>query len=165
MKRLILIGGPMGVGKTAVSRELQTRLPRSAFLDGDWCWDMRPFVVNDETKAMVMDNIHHMVNGFLRCGEVENIVFCWVMHEQGIIDAVLSESELGGAEVRVFSLIANEEELAARISGDIDRGVRQSDALGRSLSYLPKYAKLDTERIDTSRCTVAEAAEEILRRL
>jgi len=22
------------------------------FLDGDWCWDMSPFIVNDETKNM-----------------------------------------------------------------------------------------------------------------
>ena len=39
MKRLYLIGGPMGVGKTTVCRELQKRLDRSVFLDGDWCWD------------------------------------------------------------------------------------------------------------------------------
>ena len=57
MKRLYLIGGPMGVGKTAACRELQSRLERSAFLDGDWCWDMRPFQGTAATKRMVMDNI------------------------------------------------------------------------------------------------------------
>ena len=39
MKNFILIGGPMGVGKTAASRLLQRQLPGCAFLDGDWCWD------------------------------------------------------------------------------------------------------------------------------
>ena len=34
MKRLYLIGGPMGVGKTTVCRALQRRLERSVFLDG-----------------------------------------------------------------------------------------------------------------------------------
>lgn len=43
MKHLYLIGGPMGVGKTAACRALQSRLDRSVFLDGDWCWDMGPF--------------------------------------------------------------------------------------------------------------------------
>ena len=57
MKRLYLIGGPMGVGKTAVCRELQKRLDRSVFLDGDWCWDMSPFQVTSETKKMVLENI------------------------------------------------------------------------------------------------------------
>ena len=44
MKRLWLIGGPMGVGKSRAGRLLRDRLPRSVYLDGDWCWDARPFV-------------------------------------------------------------------------------------------------------------------------
>lgn len=47
MKRLWLIGGPMGVGKSTVGRLLQSRLPRCVYLDGDWCWDARPFVVTE----------------------------------------------------------------------------------------------------------------------
>ena len=39
MKRLYMIGGPIGVGKTAACRQLQQLLDRSVFLDGDWCWD------------------------------------------------------------------------------------------------------------------------------
>jgi tRNA uridine 5-carbamoylmethylation protein Kti12 len=52
MKNLIFINGTMGVGKTATSRELQKLLPNCVFLDGDWCWDMSPFIVNDETKKV-----------------------------------------------------------------------------------------------------------------
>lgn len=47
----------MGVGKSTVGRLLQARLPRCVYLDGDWCWDARPFVVTEETKAMVLRNI------------------------------------------------------------------------------------------------------------
>ena len=36
MKTLYLIGGPMGVGITPVSRILQRQLPDCAVLDGDW---------------------------------------------------------------------------------------------------------------------------------
>ena len=54
-KRLFLIGGTMGVGKTSVCRQLNRDLENSVFLDGDWCWNADPFVVTDETKAMVMD--------------------------------------------------------------------------------------------------------------
>ncbi len=65
MKRLLLIGGTMGVGKTAASQELKRLLPRAVFLDGDWCWDADPFVVTDETKAMVLDNIAYLFKQFL----------------------------------------------------------------------------------------------------
>ena len=39
MKKLYLIGGTMGVGKTAVCQKLKVKLNNSVFLDGDWCWD------------------------------------------------------------------------------------------------------------------------------
>ena len=64
MKRLYVIGGTMGVGKTTVCRRLARRLPNSAFLDGDWCWDMDPFQVTDATRAMVLDNISALLRNF-----------------------------------------------------------------------------------------------------
>ena len=70
MKKLILIGGTMGVGKTATSSLLKQKLNQSVFLDGDWCWDMHPFVVNRETKAMVMNNIVYQLNQFISCSEI-----------------------------------------------------------------------------------------------
>ena len=61
MKKLYLIGGTMGVGKTATCQQLKSMLSNAVLLDGDWCWDADPFVVTDETKAMVMDNICHVL--------------------------------------------------------------------------------------------------------
>ena len=62
MKNLFIIGGTMGVGKTAVSQQLKSDLPNSVFLDGDWCWDANPFHVTTETKAMVTDNITDVID-------------------------------------------------------------------------------------------------------
>lgn len=50
MKKIYLIGGAMGVGKTTVAQILKTKLSNSVFLDGDWCWDSDPFQVTEETK-------------------------------------------------------------------------------------------------------------------
>ena len=72
MKKLYLIGGTMGVGKTTVSKALNSILDNSVFLDGDWCWDAHPFTVTNETKAMVMDNICHLLNNFIHCSAYEN---------------------------------------------------------------------------------------------
>ena len=76
MKRLYLIGGPMGVGKTTVGQILKKQLADCVYLDGDWCWDMDPFSVTPETKCMVIDNICTLLNNFLRCTAYKNIVFC-----------------------------------------------------------------------------------------
>lgn len=77
MKTLYLIGGTMGVGKTSACRALQQLLPNSVFLDGDWCWNIHPFQVTEETKALVLDNICYLLNRFLRCSLVESVIFCW----------------------------------------------------------------------------------------
>lgn len=158
MKRLYLIGGPMGVGKTTVCRELQRRLNRSVFLDGDWCWDANPFQVTEETKAMVTENICFLLNSFLRCSAYDHVIFCWVLHRQDILDSLLSRLDLGDCEVRAVSLIASPEALTARIEADVRAGRRDREALERSLSYLPLYGALDTEKLDVPHLTPAEAA-------
>lgn len=75
MKKLFLIGGTMGVGKTAVCQELKKRLDNCGFLDGDWCWDADPFTVTEETKAMVLENISFLINQFIHCSAYDNVVF------------------------------------------------------------------------------------------
>lgn len=161
MKRLYLIGGPMGVGKTTVCRELQKQLDRSVFLDGDWCWDASPFQVTEETKAMVTENICFLLNNFLRCSAYDHVIFCWVLHQQAILDGLLSRLDLNGCEVRAVSLTASPQALTARIEKDIRAGRRDVEALERSLAYLPLYGALDMEKLDVSRLTPAEAAERL----
>ena len=163
MKTLYLIGGTMGVGKTAVCRELNRLLPGSVFLDGDWCWNMDPFVVNPETKVMVMENICALLNNFLKCSVLENVVFCWVMHEQSIMDDILSRLEAGNWRVVAVSLICSEETLRNRLQKDIDAGIRQADIVKRSAARLPLYEKLNTVKIDTSELSVSQTAERIAR--
>ena len=161
MKRLYLIGGPMGVGKTAACRQLQRLLNRSVFLDGDWCWDMHPFVVSEETRAMVMDNIAHLLGNFLRCSAIDHVVFGWVMHEQAIIDGLLARLPLRDVQVIAVSLVCTPDALAARIGRDVAAGLRTPDVLARSLSRLPLYDALNTARLDTTRLTPEETARAI----
>ncbi len=161
MKTLYIIGGTMGVGKTAASQALKKILPNTVFLDGDWCWDMDPFVVNVETKAMVLDNICACLNRFLRCSLLENIIFCWVLHEQSIIDEILSRLDLSGCRVVAVSLICTPDELRRRLQRDIDAGIRRPDIVQRSLTRLPLYQKLHTHSIDTTAMSAEEAVAEI----
>jgi predicted ABC-type ATPase len=109
MKNLIIVGGTMGVGKTTTCRELQKILPRNVFLDGDWCWDMRPFIVTGEAKAMVNSNIAYLLNGFLACSEFKNFIFCWVLHEQHILDDLINALNLNGCTINCFSLVSAEQ--------------------------------------------------------
>lgn len=163
MKTLYLISGPMGAGKTATSKELKSMLPSSVMLDGDWCWDMHPFVVTDETKAMVMDNIAYLLGNFIRCSAFSHVIFCWVMHEQSIIDQLLARIPLKGVHVVSLSLLCSPAELSSRLQRDIDAGLRTQDAIARSLERLPLYDALNTHKLYTDGMTAQEAARAILK--
>ena len=163
MKTLYLIGGTMGIGKTTVCQVLKRELPNAVFLDGDWCWDADPFQVNEGTKAMVIDNICHVLNNFLGCTAYENVIFGWVMHQQAILDSILSRLETGGCQVKAISLVCTPEALAERLQRDICMGVRQPDVLGRSIQRLSLYQDLDTVKLDVSGLTPQEAAGWIAR--
>ena len=161
MKTLYMIGGAMGVGKTTVSQLLKHDLPNSVFLDGDWCWDASPFQVTDKTKAMVTNNICYLLNNFLKCSAYENIIFCWVMHEQSIIDFILKKLDVQNCDVKCVSLVADEKTLCERLSKDVERGIRSEDIIERSIARIPMYQALNTIKIDTNAKTPAVIANEI----
>ena len=158
MKQLYLVAGTMGVGKTTVCQALKRKLSHSVFLDGDWCWDMHPFQVTSETKEMVMQNICFLLNSFLHCSAFEHIIFCWVMHEQAILDEILSRLDLENCAVHAAALICSEDALRGRLQKDIDAGLRQPDVLERSLARLPLYDKLEVQKIDVSKKSAEEVA-------
>ncbi len=162
MKNLFIIGGTMGVGKTAVSQYLKHKLPAAVFLDGDWCWDASPFQVTEETKVMAIDNICDLLNRFIRCSAYENVIFCWVMHEQSIIDEILQKLDTTQCMVKVISLTATEETLRARIMSDVEKGRRTEDVLEKSIARIPLYQKLNSIKIETDGKNISEIAEEII---
>ncbi|WP_340139726.1 nucleotide kinase [Ruminiclostridium josui] len=122
---------------------------------------MTPFTVNDETKAMVMDNICYLLNNFIRCSEFKNIIFCWVMHEQWIIDELLSRLETGSCSVKLFSLTADAKALEDRLNKDIENGKRTKAGIQRSIDRIKMYDCLNTEKIDVSKISAKQAAEVI----
>ncbi len=163
MKKLYLIGGTMGVGKSSVCETLNKILPNSVYLDGDWCWKANPFVVNEETKAMVLSNICHVLNNFIRCSVYKNIIFCWVMNEQSVIDDIISKLLIRNIQIVNISLTTDKAQLKAQLQRDIERGLRSVDILEKSLSRLSHYDRLNTLKIDTSNRTIEEIAQEISR--
>ncbi len=162
MKQFYMVGGTMGIGKTAACQAMKISLPHTVFLDGDWCWDMHPFVVTDETKQMVMRNICFLLNSFIHCSAYETIIFCWVMHEQAIIDEILVNIDTSEISLHNISLVASPAALRGRLQADIAAGVRSTGQLAESLSRLPLYEKLATQKVDTSGLDAQEVAQYII---
>lgn len=154
----------MGVGKTTVCQILKRKLNGSVLLDGDWCWDMNPFQITGETKQMVINNICFLINSFIKCSAYENIVFCWVMHEQPIIDEIISRLDVTGCKVHTISLVCSEQALRTRLQKNIDEGIRTEDVICRSIERIPLYKELRTTKVDVSDITPEQAADGIIQR-
>lgn len=133
MKNLIFINGTMGAGKSAVSRELKKILAPSFFLDGDWCWDMEPFVPGAAERGLVLRNAAFLLNGYLAFDGRDNVIFCWVMHRRSIVEDLLARLNLSEVNFFLFTLVASEEELARRLSHDAAAGLRGEETVMRSL--------------------------------
>ena len=151
----------MGTGKTAVCQIMKQRLPGSVFLDGDWCWDADPFLVTEETKRMVMENITFLLAQFLDCSAYQNVIFCWVMHEQHILSEVLARLRTQSSRVLCVTLVQSEDVLRKRLMQDIARGSRDEAVIARSLSQLGGYAEMNTVKLDTSALSPDGAARRI----
>lgn len=163
MKKLIVINGTMGVGKTKTCKELNKRLDNSVWLDGDWCWKMNPFIVNEENKKMVKENIVFLLNNFLNNSNLENVIFNWVIHDEKIMDDILEKLTNKDFQLRKITLTCSRKVLKRRISSDIAKGKRDIECLERSLKYFDLYQNMDTEKIDTSEMATEEIVEEVMK--
>ncbi len=161
MKKLIIINGTMGAGKSTVCQELLKELKPSVYLDGDWCWNMNPFVVSEENKTMVVDNITYLLKSYLNNSGYEYIIFCWVIHQEDIFKQILKPLENYDFMLHKISLICSEAALKQRLKLDVENGIREADVIDRSIKRIELYSKMDTIKIDVSNITACQAAQQI----
>lgn len=160
-KKLVIINGVMGVGKTTISKMLYKELENSFWLDGDNCWMMNPFEVTDENKVMVIDNIAYILNNFIKNTKSKHIVFNWVIHTDGIMNDILSKIDIINLEVYKITLMCSREKLVERISKDVAIGLRDEDNIKRSLDRLDLYKSMDTIKVDTTDKSIEKIVCEI----
>jgi len=157
-----MINGTMGVGKSAVCKELNRLLDNSVWLDGDWCWMMNPWIVNDYNIKMVEDNIAYLLRNFLNNPSFEYVIFSWVIHKEEIFSVLLDKlQDIEFQDFRI-TLLCSEEALKERIMHDVDLNLRSDDMLNSSIERLELYKNMNTEKIDTTNISAMEAARKTL---
>lgn len=163
MKKLILINGTMGVGKSTVSGELMKLIPPSVYLDGDWCWNMNPFVVNEENKQMVMRNIGFLLRSYLQNTGYEYVIFCWVMHQEQIVKQVLEQVKDLLFQPFLFTLTCSPEALKNRLTNRMQAEGKTDipQKAAESINRLKLYDKMESIKIDVTDITPLQAAERI----
>lgn len=162
MKKLVIINGNMGVGKSTTCKKLYGKLSNSVWLDGDWCWMMNPFTVNEENKKMVVDNITYLLRNFLSNSSFQYVIFDWVIHLEEIFDIILSKLNDLDFQLIKITLICDEDNLKKRILKDIENNLREQDNIIFSLNRNQLYENMDTIKIDTSDSCIEETVNNII---
>lgn len=158
MKKLVIINGVPGIGKTTVCRELYKSISNSVWLDGDWCWMMNPFVVNEENKRMVEQNITFILRNYLNNSSYKYVVFNWAIGNEKIFKTILEELKDLEFQLYKISLISSPEVLRNRM---IENG-RTEEQIENSINNLRLYDEMDTFKIDTTNMSVRNVVNKIL---
>ena len=158
--KVIIINGPMGVGKTTVGKYIAENNAGTAFIDGDWCLDIHPFVGNTETKTMAIDNILHMIGNYQKCSVCQMVVLVWLMDDQWVRERIVNGISAMNLEMTSVTLVCNKEELIQRWKNDEKCDWRTDDWLAVSLKSLPQFSELDN-CFNTSGLSISQVAKAI----
>ncbi len=159
--KVIVLNGPMGVGKTTVGKLIAEKAPGTAFIDGDWCLDLHPFVGNRETKEMAIDNILHMIGNYRKCSACKMVVLVWLMDDSWVLERIIDGITALEAEVQYVTLACGRESLIRRWKEDRQCEWRTDRWLEISLASLPRFAEMEN-RINTDGLSAEEIADMIL---
>lgn len=104
MKRLILLCGANGIGKSTASAELMKRLPHSSYIDSDYCRMTNPPIFNEELIRLNYKNILAMMENSFACGEIQNVIFPFGFHghRKQLFDALLEELRQKGISLNWY---------------------------------------------------------------
>ena len=162
MKKLILVCGANGIGKSTACRNLIEILPSSAYIDSDYCRYMNPFSFQEEEVAAVVSNISNMMKNYFGLRTIENVIFQYGFHgvRKQIFRKILASLDESGIEYAFCPIIleCNLEENMRRMQHDNRSPERINSAITKTRGI---YDEMCYPRIDTTQLSPEETALKI----
>ena len=154
MPRLILLGGPTGVGKSTALPLIGASLPASAVLDADDVWRVAADLAVSENRGIAIGNTISVMRGYFEAG-CEIGVLAWVFARPQLFQPVMTQLEDIATPERLY-LVAEPECLAQRLNA---RG--HAERLEYALSRLRLIQDLPCPKIDTTHLSPAQVAASV----
>ena len=165
---ILIINGPLGIGKTQTSWALVRRFPRAVMLDADYVAEFHPFdYYNDEHLAYAHATLrvlaaHHVSHGF------QDFVINWVFETPFQLDRLKQLLGDLGLPIYAFRLVCAPDEIERRVRRrnlpDLDYELRRSRELVDILNHAALTGDLGTP-LDTTSLTAEQAADAILQQI
>jgi deoxyadenosine/deoxycytidine kinase len=161
---IVIINGPLGIGKSEASWQLLYRLPRAVMLDMDHIAAFHPFDYYCQehldyaysTAGILVE--HHVRHGF------SDFVINWVFESADQLKRLEKEIAPFGLPIYAFRLWCDTDEIARRIRtrnrNDIDREIARSRELVAILDAAAKTGDIGTV-LDTTSLTLEETVDKI----
>ena len=159
MTRILLLGGPTGVGKSSALRLLDGRLPKSALLDADDVWRISEDLAIEGTRRVALDNVISVMQGYLEAG-CELGILAWVFARPQLYEPVIEGLKEHVDAIDQLYLVASPESIRQRL---VQRG--EEDRFEYALSRLELIEQLPFARIDTTGLEPEQVADQIVAHL
>ena len=162
MKKLIVIVGPNGTGKTTTCECLLPLLGRAAQVDGDWCRAVYPPELTEETLRLNEENVFCMIRNALRCPGIDSVVFSYGYHghRKALLERVIERLCADGLEFQVKTVLVtcSEEENVRRMIRD----GRDEERIRRAVQkHRVVYEDLDLPTVDSTHLTPEQTAQAV----
>ncbi|MCH5184201.1 MAG: hypothetical protein J1E00_08505 [Oscillospiraceae bacterium] len=107
MKKLVVLVGPNGVGKSTTAEIFMKQHPKCAYVEADACRAMNPFPLTPATKKTVIENIYCLFKNYLLCVDIETIVFPYGFHgeRKEIFDTVIRRLIDNGITFEMITIV------------------------------------------------------------
>ena len=162
MKKLILILGPNGVGKSTASAAFLKVLPHSAYIDSDSLRMMNP-ARGEEVIAVQKQNILALMRNYFKTSFVEYVIFPYGYHahRKKMLEDMLGELKAEFEfEVITILLTCCESENIRRMKND---GRNEERIVYSMENTRTIFDGLDYPKIGTTDLTPEQAAERMLK--
>lgn len=164
MKKIILILGPNGVGKSSTAKTLLSMVVNSAYIDADYCRAINPFQFTTETKKVVMENIYCLIRNYLKCIGIKTVIFPYSFHgeRKEIWDNVVKRLNEDNLEYEICLLVlkCSREENIRRAKLDNRDEARIERGMQNTYDF---YDDIKYPVIDTTNMNESEVAEKIVK--
>lgn len=162
MKKVVVLIGPNGVGKSTTAKIFMQQHEKCAYIDSDACRAINPFPLTPETKKVVIENIYSLFKNYLLCIDIEMIVFPYGFHgeRKEIFDTVMKRLLDDGITFEMITIV-----LKCSLEDNIKRAIadgRDKERIERGIkNTFNFYDEFNGPSIDTTDLSPEEVVNKI----